>query len=201
MWSILCAAISFSRPKKLLFTSKVDLPCRASFCFILFVSGRVLAVLGPSGAGKSSLLNILAQQQKRNFSGTLCVNGVKPGNTFKSISAFVQQEDIFLGNMTVYETLLFHAMLKVPASQSLEQKRQRVADLIHELGLQACQHTKIGVPGIFKGISGGEKKRLSIAVELVTSPSILFLDEPYVASLYSHHIIVQPDWTPKLHSM
>lgn len=117
-----------------------------------------MAILGPSGAGKTSLLNILAQRQTR-FQGSILVNGVKPGKKFKSLAAFVQQEDILMGNMTVRETLVFHALLRLPSEKTYKQKMQRVDDLIRELGLEHCQHTKVGISGVFKGISGGEKKR------------------------------------------
>jgi ABC-type multidrug transport system ATPase subunit len=73
---------------------------------------------------------------------------------------------------------MFTALLRLPWTYSLAQKKQKVLDVIEELGLTHTMKTKIGIPGLTKGISGGERKRVSIGVELLTSPSVLFLDEP-----------------------
>lgn len=131
--------------------------------------------MGPSGSGKTSLLNILANRVDKS-GGEITLNGSPMSKRFKSISAYVQQDDILNGNLTVYEALLFTALLRV--SGTLTEKRKRVNDVLEELGLVHCKNTKIGIPGISKGISGGERKRVSIGVELLTSPSVLFLDEP-----------------------
>lgn len=138
--------------------------------------------MGPSGAGKTSLLNILAQRV-RKFKGSILVNGKDDAKTlrqFRSASAFVQQDDVLIGNLTVREVLVYAAMLRLPTTMSWSEKSKRIQDVIDELGLTKCENTKVGVPGFTKGISGGERKRLSIGIELLTSPSVLFLDEPYV---------------------
>lgn len=143
--------------------------------------GEVLAIMGPSGAGKTSLLNILAQRVRR-YTGSLVVNGKENDKTalkrLKTAVAFVQQDDVLMGNLKVREALLYAAMLRLPSSVSISEKIKKVDQVIDELGLTKCKYTKIGVPGFSKGISGGERKRLSIAIELLTGPSILFLDEP-----------------------
>eukprot|EP01080_Neovahlkampfia_damariscottae_P012084 gene12084-5577_t len=139
--------------------------------------GQVLAVMGPSGSGKTSLLNILAGRTK-NSAGGVFINGEPVTKKFRSVSAYVQQDDILNGNLTVFEALMFTALLRLPFSYSLSQKKQKVLDIIEELGLTHTIKTKIGIPGLSKGISGGERKRVSMAVELLTSPSVLFLDEP-----------------------
>lgn len=139
--------------------------------------GEFLAVMGPSGSGKTSLLNILAQRVK-NSSGELLVNGQPMSKKFKSISAFVQQDDVLMGNLTVFEALRFAALLRLPTSMSYKEKMEVVNDVMKELGLEKCKNSKIGIPGVSKGISGGERKRLCICIEMITNPSILFLDEP-----------------------
>ncbi|KAF0973210.1 hypothetical protein FDP41_008417 [Naegleria fowleri] len=143
-----------------------------------FVSpGSTLAIMGPSGAGKTSLLNILAQRVKET-SGDITVNGMKIGSSFRSLSAFVQQDDVLMGNLSVRETLRYAALLRLPKTISWKEKIERVESIMDELGLLKSANTKVGTPGLTKGISGGERKRLSIAIELLTQPSILFLDEP-----------------------
>lgn len=134
--------------------------------------------MGPSGAGKTSLLNILAQRVRR-YTGSLVVNGKENDKyslkRLKTAVAFVQQDDVLMGNLKVREALIYAAMLRLPSSVSIPEKMKKVDQVIDELGLTKCKYTKIGVPGFSKGISGGERKRLSIAIELLTGPSILFL--------------------------
>eukprot|EP01080_Neovahlkampfia_damariscottae_P006471 gene6471-10477_t len=138
--------------------------------------GQVLAVMGPSGSGKTSLLNILAQRVQKT-SGSIKINNTEVTKSFKTVSAYVQQDDILNGNLTVFECLMFTALLRIPG-YSFAEKARRVNDVIAELGLNHTKFTKIGIPGVSKGISGGERKRVSLAVEMLTSPSVLFLDEP-----------------------
>ena len=91
--------------------------------------------------------------------------------------SFVQQDDVMLANLTVYETLRYAALLRVPKTK-YKAKMKLVNSIIGELGLEGCRNTKVGKAGVSKGISGGERKRLAIGVELLSRPSILFLDEP-----------------------
>lgn len=141
--------------------------------------GQMLAIMGPSGAGKSSLLDILARKHKRGVaSGTIMINGKVPDRKhFKQITGFVDQDDTLMSTLTVRETLMYSAMLQLPRSMPVQLKQKRVEDVIQELGLDAIADVTIGAPGR-RGISGGEKRRVSIGKELVTSPSLLFLDEP-----------------------
>lgn len=141
--------------------------------------GQLLAIMGPSGAGKSSLLDILARKHKRGVtSGRIMVNGVVPNRRdFKQITGYVDQEDSLMGTLTVRETLMYAAMLRLPRHMPARFKHQRVQEVISELGLEAIADAVVGSPGQ-RGISGGEKRRVSIGKELVTSPSLLFLDEP-----------------------
>ena len=92
-----------------------------------------------------------------------------------ALSAYVQQDDILFQTMTVRECLEFAAKLKLKGTYA--EKIQRAEDIIKELRLNKCQNTKIGGP-LIKGVSGGESKRTSIGVELITDPNLIFLDEP-----------------------
>ncbi|KAI8064852.1 P-loop containing nucleoside triphosphate hydrolase protein [Gilbertella persicaria] len=141
--------------------------------------GHMLAVMGPSGAGKSSLLDILSRKHKRGISsGTILINGKSPTKKqFKRMTGFVDQDDSLMGTLTVRETLTYAALMQLPRSMPLQAKKKRVEDVIQELGISKIADSLIGMPGQ-RGISGGEKRRVSIGKELVTSPSLLFLDEP-----------------------
>ncbi|KAM3584453.1 hypothetical protein VKS41_003267 [Umbelopsis sp. WA50703] len=141
--------------------------------------GKLLAIMGPSGAGKSSLLDILARKPKRGvISGRILINGEVPTRKqFKRISSYVDQEDTLIGTLTVRETLMYSALLRLPRTVPLAIKQKRVEETIRELGLTHVADSYIGVAGM-RSLSGGEKRRVSIGKELVTSPSILFLDEP-----------------------
>ncbi|KAG8905256.1 hypothetical protein FRB99_000371 [Tulasnella sp. 403] len=142
-------------------------------------NGQVLAIMGASGAGKSTFLDILARKQKRGVvGGDVLVNGrVIPDSEFKKVMGFVDQEDTLMSTLTVYETVLYSALLRLPREMSFEAKKFRTLETMHELGILGIKDSRIGDSGR-RSISGGEKRRVSIACELVTSPSILFLDEP-----------------------
>ncbi|KAF8176209.1 hypothetical protein K438DRAFT_81241 [Mycena galopus ATCC 62051] len=141
--------------------------------------GQVCAIMGASGAGKSTFLDILARKAKRGqVAGTAYVNGREVANAaFKAVSGFVDQEDTLMSTLTVYETVLYSALLRLPRDMSLEAKKFRTLETMNELGILGIKDSRIGASG-HRSISGGEKRRVSIACELVTSPSILFLDEP-----------------------
>ncbi|KAF7981305.1 hypothetical protein HWV62_34233 [Athelia sp. TMB] len=141
--------------------------------------GQVLAIMGASGAGKSTFLDILARKAKRGaVSGETLVNGrVVADEMFKNVSGYVDQEDTLMATLTVYETVLYSALLRLPREMSIEAKKFRTLETMQELGILGIKDSRIGESGK-RSISGGEKRRVSIACELVTSPSILFLDEP-----------------------
>ncbi|KAL8681770.1 MAG: hypothetical protein Q9186_002159 [Xanthomendoza sp. 1 TL-2023] len=144
-------------------------------------AGEIMAIMGPSGSGKTTLLNYLAHRSRLKtlqVSGALSVNGSPISTTdFQSISSYVEQEDALIGSLTVRETLDFAARLSLPSSISKNERSHRVEELLSSFGLRDQANTLVGTP-IRKGISGGQKRRLSIASQLITGPKILFLDEP-----------------------
>ena len=141
--------------------------------------GTLLAIMGSSGAGKSTLMNVIANRNLENLSveGDIKVNDINIGVNMASISAYVQQIDIFVGSLTVQEHLTFHAALQMPKA-SKRQRYKRINELIDHFGLSKCADTLIGFPGISKTISGGEMKRLAFASAILTDPPIIFADEP-----------------------
>jgi ABC-type multidrug transport system ATPase subunit len=160
--------------------------------------GRLLAVMGPSGSGKTTLLDCLAShvQQSNNLllEGEIFVNGEICNQNMGNIrKGYVRQEDIFYSQMTVRETLRFVARLKLPREVTYEEKMSVVEKLIKRLSLSKCADTLVGdgTVGRQRGISGGEKKRLSIACELIGDPKLLFLDEP-TTGLDSFQVKIRP---------
>eukprot|EP00850_Spirogloea_muscicola_P005525 SM000025S08420 [mRNA] locus=s25:636056:639886:- [translate_table: standard] len=140
--------------------------------------GRILAVVGPSGAGKSTFLDAVAGRiDPRSLQGSILVNGKEVDSGFKRQSGYVMQDDALFPMLSVRETLLFSARLRLPASMTAAEKRERVDMLIDELGLRGCADTKIGNEEV-RGVSGGERRRVSIGVDLIHDPAVLFLDEP-----------------------
>ncbi|XAR50968.1 hypothetical protein NMG60_11005446 [Bertholletia excelsa] len=141
--------------------------------------GEILAVLGASGSGKSTLIDALADRiSKDSLQGTVTLNGeVLPSKLLKIISAYVMQDDLLFPMLTVEETLMFAAEFRLPRTMSAPKKRARVQALIDQLGLQNAARTVIGDEG-HRGVSGGERRRVSIGIDIVHDPIILFLDEP-----------------------
>lgn len=138
--------------------------------------------MGPSGAGKTTLLDMLAGRllpsKVNKTEGAVRVNGEKRDfNSFRQLCAYVLQADNFFPELTVRETVNLSALLRLPREIPDEQKLQRVDQVLQELGLVKCADTMVGNE-LVRGISGGERKRLNIATELVTDPSLIFLDEP-----------------------
>lgn len=143
--------------------------------------GEVTAIMGASGAGKTTFLDILARKNKRGqIGGEFYVNGERVGDSvYKNVVGFVDQEDTMLPTLTVHETILNSALLRLPRDMGRAAKELRVFEVEKELGIYHIRDSLIGSEeGKGRGISGGEKRRVGIACELVTSPAILFLDEP-----------------------
>ncbi|KAM6402130.1 broad substrate specificity ATP-binding cassette transporter ABCG2 [Pluvialis apricaria] len=136
------------------------------------------AILGPTGSGKSSLLDILAaRKDPHGLSGDILVNGAPQPANFKCTSGYVVQDDVVMGTLTVRENLKFSAALRLPKSVKEQEKNERVNQIINELGLRKVADSKVGTQ-FTRGVSGGERKRTNIGMELITDPAILFLDEP-----------------------
>jgi ABC-type multidrug transport system ATPase subunit len=140
--------------------------------------GEILAILGPSGSGKSTLLNSLAGRLHGNgLTGTILANSSKLNRTVLRRTGFVTQDDILYPHLTVRETLIFCSMLRLPRKLSRETKIAAAESAIAELGLTKCENTIIG-NSFIRGVSGGERKRVSIAHEMLVDPALLILDEP-----------------------
>uniref|UniRef100_A0A8C4Z8P5 ABC transporter domain-containing protein n=1 Tax=Gadus morhua TaxID=8049 RepID=A0A8C4Z8P5_GADMO len=138
------------------------------------------AIMGPTGSGKTSLLDVIAGRKDPAGlrHGTVFVDGRPVTNDLRLTSAYVVQDDVLMGTLSVRENLLFSANLRLdPKNHSSADKQSRVENILEELGLTECANTKIGTDFI-RGVSGGERKRCSIGMELITAPSLLFLDEP-----------------------
>lgn len=140
--------------------------------------GSFTALMGPSGSGKSTLLDALSGRLAANafLSGSILLNGRKANLSFGT-AAYVTQDDNLIGTLTVRETISYSARLRLPDRMSRSEKRTLVESTIIEMGLQDCADTVIGNWHL-RGISGGEKRRVSIAVEILMRPRLLFLDEP-----------------------
>ncbi|BAS83581.1 Os03g0282100 [Oryza sativa Japonica Group] len=141
--------------------------------------GEIMAVLGASGAGKTTLIDALADRiQRDSLRGAVTLNG-EPlgGRMLKVISAYVMQDDLLYPMLTVAETLMYSAEFRLPRSLSASKKATRVQELIDQLGLRAAANTIIGDEGR-RGVSGGERRRVSIGIDIIHDPIILFLDEP-----------------------
>lgn len=142
--------------------------------------GRVLSIIGSSGAGKSTLLNAIAGRLKTGVvTGDLLVNGVPllDRSVFTDISAYVTQDDLVMETQTCEELLAFSARLRLPAATKPAARKDTVDDLIQLLALEKVRHSVVGSPTA-GGLSGGERKRVHIGIELVANPSVIFLDEP-----------------------
>lgn len=136
------------------------------------------AILGPTGCGKSSLLDILADRKDRHgLEGQVLMDGQVQSEDFKYRVGYVVQEDIISGTLTVRENLLFSAHLRLSKNITSDARRSIVEQVIVQLGLDKCADSRVGTEFV-RGISGGERKRTNIGMELVLSPSVLFLDEP-----------------------
>jgi ABC transport system ATP-binding/permease protein len=141
-------------------------------------SGRLVGIMGASGAGKSTLLNVL-NGSERPSSGQITINGINIHNEKSKIEGLighVSQDDLLIEELTVFQNLYYNA--KLCFSNYTEEKVVATVDrMLQNLGLFEIKNIQVGTP-LNKMISGGQRKRLNIALELIREPAVLFLDEP-----------------------
>ena len=141
---------------------------------------RLLAIMGGSGAGKTTLLNLLSDRllvdASHRVTGHVLLNRTPIADEFRKVTAFVTQDDVVFDMATPQETLRFSARVRRGLTEKESDEQVELA--LHELGLTDVRNTVIGVPGLIRGLSGGERKRTNIGVELMTEPKVLLLDEP-----------------------
>ncbi|XP_057711659.1 broad substrate specificity ATP-binding cassette transporter ABCG2 [Corythoichthys intestinalis] len=136
------------------------------------------AIMGATGSGKSSFLDVLAaRKDPAGLSGQVLIDGAPQPPNFKCLSGYVVQDDVVMGTLTVRENFSFSAALRLPSSVSQAIKEQKVEELIQQLGLSRVADSRVGTQ-LIRGISGGERKRTNIGMELIINPPVLFLDEP-----------------------
>ena len=150
-----------------------------------FYPGQLNVIMGPSGSGKTSLLCSIARRLHSSFgtkyqvTGEMLYNGAVPSESvIRSASSFVtQDDDALMPSLTVRESLQFAAGLRLPSWMSKEEKNRRAEEILMKMGLKDCANNLIG-SDLIKGISGGEKRRVTIAIQILTDPKVLLLDEP-----------------------
>ncbi|KAI9141278.1 hypothetical protein BKA69DRAFT_1074621 [Paraphysoderma sedebokerense] len=140
-------------------------------------SGRTCAIMGPSGSGKTTFLHVLMGKVKRT-GGDVYINGEEGElKDYKKLVGMVPQDDIMLPELTVLDTLMHSAKTRLPADYDFPKRKRIVVETMDFLSLTPVMNSKIGDVQS-RGISGGQKKRVNLGMELVAEPSVLFLDEP-----------------------
>jgi ABC-type multidrug transport system ATPase subunit/uncharacterized tellurite resistance protein B-like protein len=141
-------------------------------------SGKMIGIMGASGAGKSTLLNVLNGSYKPT-GGEVLINGInihEESEKIEGIIGYVSQDDLLIEELTVFQNLYYNAKLCF-ANYNKEQLEEVVNDTLEDLGLYDIKNMVVGAP-LNKKISGGQRKRLNIALELIREPAVLFMDEP-----------------------
>ncbi|XP_040383273.1 LOW QUALITY PROTEIN: ABC transporter G family member 1-like [Oryza brachyantha] len=154
--------------------------------------GEVLAIMGPSGCGKSTLLDALAGRLGSSMiqKGDVLINGRRQELAFGT-SAYVTQDDVLMSTLTVREAVHYSAQLQLPSAMTPAAKRERAEETLREMGLDGAADTLIGGRWAHRGVSGGQRRRVSICTEILTRPALLFLDEPTsgLDSAASYHVV------------
>ncbi|CAE7261792.1 ABCG24 [Symbiodinium pilosum] len=149
-----------------------------------FEAGRLSAIMGPSGCGKSTLLDVLTGKKKTDskwtVKGDILINNQKIDiESIKPIIGFVPQDDVVHEGLTVRENIFFSAAKRMPATTSNSRLRAITNDVLQVLQLEPKQNLLVGNrTRTGEGLSGGQKKRVNVGIELAACPTILFLDEP-----------------------
>ncbi|MBA0749004.1 hypothetical protein Gogos_002972 [Gossypium gossypioides] len=144
-----------------------------------FRPGVLTALMGVSGAGKTTLMDVLAGRKTSGYiEGNITVSGFpKKQETFARVSGYCEQNDIHSPHVTVYESLLYSAWLRLPEKVNAETRKMFIDEVMDLVELNPLRQAQVGLPGV-NGLSTEQRKRLTIAVELVANPSIIFMDEP-----------------------
>ncbi|XP_013454713.2 pleiotropic drug resistance protein 1 [Medicago truncatula] len=144
-----------------------------------FRPGVLTALMGVSGAGKTTLMDVLAGRKTGGYiDGTIKISGyLKRQETFARISGYCEQNDIHSPHVTVYESLVYSAWLRLPAEVDSNSRKMFIEEVMELVELNPLRNSLVGLPGV-NGLSTEQRKRLTIAVELVANPSIIFMDEP-----------------------
>eukprot|EP00835_Amoeboradix_gromovi_P004786 NODE_397_length_9427_cov_0.309605.p1 type:complete len:818 gc:universal NODE_397_length_9427_cov_0.309605:6531-8984(+) len=140
-------------------------------------SGKMVAIMGPSGSGKTTLFSILTGKLKRTKGRFLLNNSTQELTEYRKVMGYVPQDDIMIKELNVDHILTHSALTRLPKKMSFGEKRLKVLEVIKYLGLKQVINSQIGDEKV-RGISGGQRKRVNIGMEIVADPSILFLDEP-----------------------
>eukprot|EP00929_Paragymnodinium_shiwhaense_P018646 TRINITY_DN12970_c0_g1_i1.p1 TRINITY_DN12970_c0_g1~~TRINITY_DN12970_c0_g1_i1.p1 ORF type:complete len:812 (-),score=135.84 TRINITY_DN12970_c0_g1_i1:457-2892(-) len=145
-----------------------------------FQAGRLCAIMGPSGAGKTTFMNTLCGKATYGrMGGSVLINGKQADvKDIRSVVGFVPQDDIVHANLTVREQIYFSARLRNRAGMSLQRARLITDDVLNVMQIDHIQNSIVGGTETNRGISGGQRKRVNIGLELAAQPSLLFLDEP-----------------------
>lgn len=140
-------------------------------------SGRTTAIMGPSGAGKTTFVTLLTGKVKRS-TGSVLINGQSDElSNYKKLVGYVPQEDVMLRELSVREILMHSARMRLPGDWQFRRIKTKVLEIISFLGMSHVMDSIVGNEEE-RGISGGQRKRVNIGMELVAEPSVLFLDEP-----------------------
>ncbi|AQK96511.1 ABC transporter G family member 36 [Zea mays] len=144
-----------------------------------FRPGVLTALMGVSGAGKTTLMDVLAGRKTGGYiEGDIRISGYpKKQETFARVSGYCEQNDIHSPQVTVYESLLFSAWLRLPKDVDSNKRKIFIEEVMELVELKPLRNALVGLPGV-NGLSTEQRKRLTIAVELVANPSIIFMDEP-----------------------